>query len=111
MATLRLPTRTDLVYYDMTVDLDGVTYLMTFRFNARDGFWYMDIADIEGAPIRTGIRIVLGADFLRLVRDIRKPPGLMAAVDTTGQGNEAGLEGLGRAVRMLYVESSSLEST
>lgn len=110
MATLRLPTRTDLVDYDMTVDLDGVTYLMTFRFNASDGYWYMGLADIDGAPIRTGIRIVLGADFLRLVRDIRKPPGLMAAVDTTGQSIEAGLEDLGRAVRMLYVESASLEA-
>lgn len=108
MATLRMPSRTDLAYYDMTVDLDGVTYAMTFRFNGRDGYWYMDIADIDGVPIRSGIRVVLGADFLRLLRDQRTPPGLMAALDGTGRGLEAGLEDLGRSVLLLYVESASL---
>jgi hypothetical protein len=108
MATVQLPTRTDLGLYRMEVDLDGATFQFAFRFNEREGFWYFDLADADGEPIKSGVKVVTGFPLARLVRDLRRPPGEFTAVDTADTDREAGLEDLGDEVVLNYTEAADL---
>jgi hypothetical protein len=106
MATIQIPTRTDLGLYRMQVDLDGETFIFDFQFNEREGAWYFDIADEAGNPIRSGIKVVTGFPLTRLIRDLRWRGGVLVAVDTTGQSREAVIDTLGSEVVLTYVEAA-----
>ena len=106
MATIQIPTRTDLGLYRMEVDLEGETFRLDFQFNEREGAWYFDLADEAGNPIRSGLKVVTGFPLTRLIRDLRRPKGELVAVDTTGQSREAVLDTLGSEVVLTYVDAA-----
>lgn len=108
VATLVLPTRTDVPLYSFTTQLEGVTYGFTFRWNGRDSAWYFDLSDSDGNPLLSGRKVVLGAFLLARFRTPGLPPGEMQAVDTSGANVDAGLDELGARVQLLYIESTDL---
>lgn len=108
---LVLPTRTDVPIYSFGVDLEGVTYQFTFRWNSRDASWYFDLADVEGNPLLSGRKVVLGAFLLARFRTAGLPPGEIQAVDTSGANVEAGIDELGARVQLLYFESTELPAS
>ena len=58
MPQVLIPTRSDVAnYYQRTV-LDGVVYNLRFYYNDRDNSWYLSISDVNGTPIRTGIKLI-----------------------------------------------------
>jgi hypothetical protein len=103
-----IPTRSDLPLYQQVTTLDGADYLLTFRYNARDFSWYLDLADQDGAAIVSGIHLVEGWDLLRRCVDPRRPPGLLMANDVTGAGGEAGPNDLGTRVELLYFTAAEV---
>ena len=103
MATFVLPTSTEFGAYSFQIELDGAIYELDFQFNERDGFWYVDFRDIELVDILSSIKLVNGSLLLRLVRDLRKPPGELAIIDTTGKDRDPGLTDLtGEDIALLY---------
>ena len=64
--------------------LDGVSYVLTFRWVQREGHWLLDVADAEGGAIRSGLALVADQPLLRGVVDARRPAGELVVVDTTG---------------------------
>lgn len=42
------------------ITLAGVRYTLRLTYAQRHGSWYLDLLDASGAPLRTGIRCVLG---------------------------------------------------
>ena len=69
--------------------LDGTTYRLTFRYNERDGYWYLSITDLDDASIKPSIKLVPGARFLRYVVDETRPDGeliVLAAPDRDSLG-------------------------
>ena len=110
MAVLRVPTRTDLKAYSMTVEFDGLYYDLTFRFNARDDHWFMDVVH-AGARVVTGIKVVEDDDWLKqlvhLEADGRLPPGGTFSVRDTGDEDKDPDDGdFGDRVVLLYTEAS-----
>lgn len=108
MATLTVPTRTDLGAYTFQVELDGAVYRFSFQFNDREGFWYLSIADESGIPIRSGIKVVVNWPLFARAVEEAAPPGSLFAIDTTDQDLEPGLADLGEAVLLTYIEEESL---
>jgi hypothetical protein len=108
MATLEVPTSTTLANYSEQVSLDGATFTLSFIFNAREGFWYLDIFDLLGNRVRSGIKVVINTPLLRLVAAIEAPPGELLAVETTGDDLEAGLTDLGDSATLIYIEAESV---
>ena len=47
-----------------TIDLAGVTYTLTSKWNDMAQSWYLDIADESGNPICAGMPFITGADLL-----------------------------------------------
>lgn len=93
-------------FFEMRIELESVTYTLEFRWNDRDGAWYMSIGDAEGEIIAAGRKVVIDLPlFFRFV-DPRLPPGQFFGVDTSGQKLDAGYEDLGERVQLIYFEST-----
>jgi hypothetical protein len=105
---LEIPTTPGDPAYTQRTTLDGVEYFFEFRWNERDGAWYMHIADVDEQHIRSGIRIVLRWPLLRRVTDPRRPPGSIMAIDTSGQDLAPGLNDLGARVKLLYLDAAEI---
>lgn len=106
MATVIIPTSTELALYFQNVELDATVFQLVFRFNDREGFWYLDINDVEGNRIRSGIKLVVAFPLLRLIAQTPRPEGEMVVVDTTSSDAEAGLNDLGGTSLLAYEEAS-----
>ena len=108
MGARLLPLRADLTHYNFETELEGRTYGFELRYNERDAGWYLSLYTGDGEPLLSGRRVLLGAPLLARTRDLRLPPGELEAIDTAGEGQEAGLGELGARVQLLYTENSSL---
>ena len=108
MATRALPNRTDLASYSFTTDLEGTTYVFDFYWNDRAVGWFFNIKDSASNYILAGVRVVLGFPLAGRSGKSTMPPGVLMAVDTTGQNIEPGLNDLGGRVQLLYFETSGL---
>lgn len=87
--------------------LDGVDYQLSFQFNTRSGFWYFDLLDIDGNPIRTGIKCVVNFPVVRLCKELDRPAGEIILLNTT-HDNDPGLADLGGETVFAYEEFASL---
>ena len=88
--------------------LDGVEYDFRFRFNRREGRWYLSIFDVEGQPIRQGIAGVVNFDLTLRVADDRSPPGRIFLTDTRTPPADPGQSELGDPVAFVYVDRASV---
>lgn len=106
MSIYYLPARTDLEHYDFTTDLEGSLYTFELYWNQRASAWFVSVADVDGQPIVSGRKVVLGAQLLgRAVRPAG-PPGLLIAIDTSGASLEPGIADLGGRVQLVYFDST-----
>lgn len=113
-----IPTRTDLTNYEVTVELDGVDFDLSFLWNDRDESWYLTITETtqtlvdeqtgEKVPLIAGIPIVIGTPLMRVLTSLRRPAGELIAIDNTGTGTSPGINELGARVLLYYVEASEL---
>ena len=87
--------------------LDGETFTLRARWNARAATWFLSIADADG-ELAAGLPLTLGSAPLRQLSDRRLPRGPLLCIDTTGRGEDAGLSDLGARVKVLYYESTEL---
>jgi hypothetical protein len=108
MATIIIPTRTDVPHYRFTTELEGRQYGFEFRWNERAGAWFLALSDAEGDVIGSGIRVRTGSALTTFITDARKPPGRFAVVDTAGKGKHAGASDLGARVLVYYTESADV---
>jgi len=105
-----VPVTTDQVLYQQVTTLDGVDYVLTFALNLRDSYWYLDVADQDGSPIATNIKVLVNWDLLRRCVDERKPKGMLMAHDTTGQGLDPGPTDFGTRVQLLYLAQAEVQA-
>jgi hypothetical protein len=99
---IEIPTRSDLLFYDLQHDLDGSTYTLELRWNVRGQAWFMKVLDAEGVNILQG-DIKLVANFpLGAYTTGRSPPGVFMLIDTSGNEEEAGETDLGSRHKLLY---------
>lgn len=108
MAYLTIRTLQDgTSHYTQTVTLDGRLYVMNLDFSARDGYWYLSLADSDGVAIPgcVGRRLVANWQVLRST-DSRRPPGELAVVG--GDDAPPGLASLGQGQTLLYIEATEL---
>lgn len=99
MAALSLPTFPGRLAYRYEVELSGRAYQLALRWVEADGRWSLDVATADGAPLRSGIRVVADTPLLRLAADERLPPGDIVAYGAT-PGRDPGRDDL----TLIYVE-------
>lgn len=107
MATLVLPAHSDSAFYDFEVDLEGRTYTVELRWNARSAAWYLTLRDAAGAILVAGRKVVLGAGLLGRSPAPGLPPGGIVAIDTSGADLDPGRNDLGTRVALVYYEAGA----
>jgi hypothetical protein len=105
MGTRLLHTEPSARHYEYSVDLEGSTYVVELRWNARARAWFLSLFDRSRSAIAVGRKVALGADLRGASADGRLPPGRLLALDTSGAGRDAGEADLGARVLLGYVES------
>lgn len=118
---LIVPTSTEQPWYRQRTTLDGRDYVLYFKWNQRNGRWYVDVFDQDERPIAVGVKLVTNFPLLRLFRDPRKPAGQLTVVDmvATRRENEAnelivssdrdaGFCNLGTRFLVFYFESAEV---
>jgi hypothetical protein len=98
----------ELGVFDMIVDMDGSDFQLTFAYNPRDGFWYVDVADVAGNPIRSGLKCVINYPLMRLCKEQGRPLGEIFVIDPRPTSEETGLDGFGSDGLLTYVDEESL---
>lgn len=84
------------------VQLAGITYRLSVRWNGMQGIWFIDIDTDAGAPIVHGIPMITGADLLGQYQHLGLGGGLYVLTD----GDPDALptyDGLGTASKLYFV--------
>lgn len=106
MSILSIPTSDD-PFYTQVTDLDGVNYILDFRYNQREDAWYFDVSLVDETKLVSGVKVVCGAQLLDRFADERLPPGQLIAVNNEPDDNTPGMTelGIGRRVTLTYYEA------
>lgn len=107
MTVFIIPTPNDQPFAEQRSTLDGSDYVLTFQWSAREGSWYLSVADESNDPIASGLKIVPNVPLGRRVRDVRWPPGWIVALSENDEPplfDELG----GRVVLYYYDEAETL---
>ncbi len=98
--------------YDQRTQLEGVEYLLQFRYNLRRELWTFSILALDGTDILTGQTIHVGIPLNR--RAVGGPPGIFMALSETDDIASPMFEELGLRVKLCYLsaaEVAELEAT
>lgn len=108
MATVIIPTSQTSEFYSQQTVLDGQNYTLEFEWNRREEAWYMAMLTDQEEPILYDIKLVVDFPLGRREQDPRMPPGLLLAVDTSGEQLSPAIDDLGTRVILVYIEESDL---
>jgi hypothetical protein len=108
MAITRLPTSTINANYVFTVELDGVEFKLSFKFNGRDDAWYFSILDTNDVVLRAGLKVVNEWTLLRLWAEANRPGGEIIAVNQGNVPAPPTLNQLGAEVVLTYLDSTEI---
>jgi|SRR5579885_3826672 len=98
-----LDTSTTLTDYTETVQLDGVQYVLRFRWNSRMRCWFLDVADADGNLLIAGRRCTVDSLLIGQFHHIDGAPlNELVPFDTTLLKRDPGLAELGDRVLMVY---------
>jgi hypothetical protein len=97
---IALPTLSP--HFTQRVDLDGTSYLLELQWIQREARWYFRLATEQDVSILGLHKLVVDVDLLRSCIHARRPPGILFALDTSGQGLKPGFEDLGVRVLICY---------
>lgn len=75
----------DLPWFAYEIVVDSTTYVFEYRYSDRAESWYLDIFDVNRAPVRTGIRIVVGWQLN--LRDLNLFEGTLMCVRLDDKGD------------------------
>lgn len=110
MSVLTIPTTND-PFQKQTVKLDGRQYVLTLTYNQREERFYLSIADDEGKPLLSGIKLVCNWPLLFRHRyNASLPSGELYVFDTTANQEPPTLDELGEGKRceLTYLDAAEM---
>ncbi len=106
MASLQINTIDSPRAFTQVTELDGKSYLLAFRFNARDGKWRWTIT-FEDTVLVLSLPLVEDTDVLRNFDHVENlPPGTLQVVDLDGLGRDPDGATFGDRVILQYDEAA-----
>ena len=106
MASFKINTLAAPRAFTQITELDGRSYLLGFRFNARDGKWRFSIT-FEDTLLILNVPLVETANLTAFFRHVENlPPGVFQVVDLDDQGRDPDTATLGDRVILQYDEAA-----
>jgi hypothetical protein len=105
MTALVVPTSPDDPFYSQTSELDGVEYILIFRYNQREKSWYLSLQDSEEIEILSGLKLVCDIPLFGLHRGPKTPPGELMVLSGNGDTTSPDIGELGpeRRCQLYYL--------
>lgn len=91
----------------LSTTLDGITFFIDLKWNARDSHWFFSLYDYAEVAIVEGLRVVIGWPLLLRVSDQRRPSGELYFISADGDNSADPGEELGDRLQMIYVDGDS----
>jgi hypothetical protein len=107
MAVLEIPTRTDLSVYDFTIELDEVVYTISMFYNTRSARWYFSLLDLDGNPLREGLKLVSNWALTIPWTQQGRPDGELYATNAEND-DDADRDTLGTQPVFIYDEGNAI---
>lgn len=98
----------DLPAFRETVPIDGVLYVLEFQYNTRADFWTMAVYSKDGAPLLTGIKVVIDYELVQRYGSRGLPFGNLYAIDVTGISNRIGRRELPDSIDLVYMTEAEV---
>ncbi len=98
-----LPTDTPL--FTIRARLVGREYILRFDYNGREDRWYLTILDIEGTPLRRGLKAIPGVNLLAQCyhrQELPQEPAMLYFYEPGAR--PVGLVELGRTCSLVLLE-------
>jgi len=92
--------------FHQSVSLDGVDYVVRFRWNGRASRWFIRLEDVEGNVLLGDRKLVADLPLLAHYVDGELPAGELWSMTVSGE--DAGLLDLGVDAALMYVSEDSL---
>jgi hypothetical protein len=105
---VQLPFIPSVGRYRFVTTIDGTQYGFRVRWNTTDLAWYFDVSEFDGTPIRTGIKIVLGANFARTSNHPLFLDGVMFARSKAEVHSDPTFDNLGTTVQVFYFNRADI---
>jgi hypothetical protein len=108
MAVQIVPCDAALLFWSQTTTLDGVSYLLTFRYNSREAAYYLNIGSADGlTDYVVGAKLVVG---FALLRPWATPPGELVVLSGSDDDSPPRLGDLADGARctLLYIPQADL---
>lgn len=105
-----LPIDSNFSNFSQQMDLDGVSYNLTFLYNSSSSQWTLSISDIDEIHIIDGLKLVLNSNLFSQYPSIGLPPGELYCIDTTGKEKEVTRENLGSIIELIYVPEAEIDT-
>lgn len=83
MAIYVIPTSTSNPHYTQSVQLSGVSYTMTLRYNTRMQRWVLNVGDAAGNDIVNGLVMLTGRSLNSHYTTLSVPPGVLFCFNGT----------------------------
>ena len=101
---IRIPTLQSVAFYSQRTTIDDTEYVLRFKWNERDGAWFMDILDEDEGALALGLKLVPGWPILYYVPPLDYlPRGDFYVYTTDGTAAEPTLDNLGTDFELLYI--------
>jgi hypothetical protein len=88
--------------FDRTIFLDGVKFVIQFRFNVRLNMWVFNLLSAGYVPIVQGCGAVVKYPLLLRATSELRPVGQLYLIDTSGKDEDPGPNDLGARVQLVY---------
>lgn len=92
---LNIPTDGGQKYFNLTVTLEGVDFLLTFYWSTRESCYRMTITDTSGDDLATGVKLVSGWPLLQKWATTGLPAGELIVQSNGSDDGPAQLGQLG----------------
>jgi hypothetical protein len=110
MATLTLFVPEDTPHFDQVTNLDGVEYLLQFRYNQREERFSVSIGSPDGTIYHRSAVIICNWPLFQDNPDPRLPPGMLMVIPSGNDDSPPTLGELGPGKRceLMYLEAADL---
>lgn len=108
MSTVQISTDSTDLFWAQTTTLDGVAYLLTFRYNSRESAYYLSVASADDTVTYVqGIKIVSNYPLLQ---SYPTPPGELVCVSFSADDDPPALGEMGDSLRctLFYIEQADV---
>lgn len=108
MAIEILQLSSDHEYQEAEFQLDGETFRLLSRYNARVDSWFFSLYDADGTAIHTGRRVTVGNFVFPWLVSESRPGGQLMAIDSQAEDVDPGHADLGTRVDVYYFDRDEI---